>query len=255
MRRRFAAALPALAIAAAWPAAAQDGPIQDNSFLIQEAYNQPPGVVQHVFTAERHDNGETLFVFGQEWPLSGVRHQVAFALPLFCPCGEAGRSIGVGDIELGYRYQAAGAEGGRVHVAPELAFSLPSGSARLGRGASTLGLGLTVPVSVTLARTLVAHANAGASHLPGTEDEDGVRESRTDWLLGGSLVWLARQNLNLLLEAVREPDAFTLSPGVRGAVNVGSVQIVPGVAMPIGFEDGESDTAWLLYLSVEHSFR
>ena len=74
-------------------AAAQE-PIQDNSFLLQEAYNQPADVVQHVLTAERDPNGETLFVFGQEWPLAGVRHQVAFAVPFFCPCGEPGRSVG-----------------------------------------------------------------------------------------------------------------------------------------------------------------
>ena len=102
-----------------------------------------------------------------------------------------------------------------MHVAPELAFSLPTGSARPGRGANAVGFGVAVPVSVTLTRALVAHAYAGASHLPGTEDESGV----------------------------------------RGALNLGNVQLVPGLAMPIGFADGETDTGWLLYLSVEHSFR
>ena len=250
-----ALAIGAAATAAATPAAAQDAPIQDNSFLIQEAYNQPAGVVQHILTAERHDNGETLFVFGQEWPLSGVRHQLGFAVPLFCPCGEPGRSVGMGDLEVGYRYQAAGADGGAVHVAPELAFSLPTGSSRLGRGSSVLGFGATLPVSVTVAPTLVAHVNAGVSHLPGTEDAAGTRVSRTSWLLGGSLVWLARQNLNLLVEGVGDSDVFTLSPGVRGAIETGGVQIVPGVAMPVAFADGESDTGWLFYLSVEHRFR
>jgi hypothetical protein len=249
----------ALAVAAslctgATVATAQE-PIQDNSFLLQEAYNQPPGVVQHVLTAERDPNGETLFVFGQEWPLAGVRHQVAFAVPFFCPCGEPGRSVGLGDIELGYRYQAAGADGGRVHVAPELAFSIPTGSARLERGADALGFGVTLPVSITVAPTVVAHANAGVSHLAGTRDAEGARVSQTDWLLGGSVVWLARPALNLLVEGIRHADGFTLSPGMRGAINTGNVQIVPGLAMPVTFDEGESETEWLLYLSVEHSFR
>lgn len=87
---------------------------------------------------------------------------------------------------------------------------------------------MTVPVSVTVARALVAHVNAGVSHLPGAQNEDGTRVRRTDWLFGGSLIWLARQNLNLL----------------RGAINTGSVQIVPGIAMPVAF-----------YLSVEHPLR
>jgi hypothetical protein len=235
-----ALALIALLCVDAGIAAAQE-PIQDNSFLLQEAYNQPPGVVQHVLTAERDPNGETLFVFGQEWPLAGVRHQIAFAVPVFCPCGEPGRSVGIGDIELGYRYQAAGADGGRVHVAPELAFSIPTGSARLERGADALGFGVTLPVSVTVSPTMVAHANAGVAHLAGTRDAEGARVSRTDWL-------------NLLVEGIGHADGFTLSPGVRGAINTGDVQIVPGLAMPVTFDDGESDTEWLLYLSVEHSF-
>lgn len=241
-RRRALAACICLGAPAA--AAAQDEPIQDNSFLLHEAYNQPAGVVQHVLTAERHANGETLFVFGQEWPLAGVRHQVAFAVPFFCPCGEPGRDLGVGDLELEYRYQAAGAGGGRIHVAPELALSLPTGDESLGRGVDALGLGVSIPLSVTLTRTLVAHANAGVSHL-----------QRTDWLLGASLVWLTGRRLNLLMEGVGDRETFTLSPGVRGAIDLGSVQIVPGVAMPVTFDEGERDTGWLFYLSVEHPYR
>jgi hypothetical protein len=236
-------------------AAAQGEPIQDNSFLLHEAYNQPAGVVQHVLTAERHANGETLFVFGQEWPLAGVRHQVAFAVPFFCPCGEPGRDLGIGDVELGYRYQVVGVGGGRVHVAPELAFSLPTGSARLERGADALGFGVTLPVSVTLAPTLVGHANAGVSHLAGAGSGEAGRDRRTDWRLGASLVWLTARRLNLLVEGVGDRETFTLSPGVRGAIDLGSVQIVPGVAMPVTFDEGESDTAWLFYLSVEHPYR
>ena len=239
--------LPALAVA-------QSAPIQDNSFLIQEAYNQPAGVVQHILTVERAPNEETLFVFGQEWPLWGVRHQFGFAVPLFCPCGEPG-SIGIGDLEVGYRYQAAGADGGRVHVAPEVAFSIPTGSVGLGRGADAIGVGMTIPVSVTVAPMLVAHANAGISYLAGATEGDAQRAAQTDWLLGGSVVWLAHPKLNLLVEGVRETDAFTLAPGLRAAVEIGDVQIVPGIAMPVTFEDGESDTGWLLYLSVEHPFR
>lgn len=251
---RCAALIAAVLVLPPVPASAQSAPIQDNSFLIQEAYNQPAGVVQHIVTAERALNDETLFVFGQEWPLWSVRHQLGFAVPLFCPCGEPG-SVGLGDLEIGYRYQAAGAEGGRVHVAPEVAFSIPTGSVRLGRGADALGVGVTLPVSVTVAPMLVAHANAGVSYLAGAADGDAHRPASTDWLLGGSIVWLAHPKLNLLVEGVRETEAFTLAPGVRGAIEIGSVQIVPGIAMPVTFEDGESDTEWLLYLSVEHPFR
>lgn len=244
---RSLAAAAVLGAVLAPGAQAQDEPIQDNSFLIQEAYNQPRGVVQHVFTAEPDANGETVFTFGQEWPIGGVRHQFGFAVPVFCPCGEAERSVGLGDVELGYRYQAAGARGGRVHVAPELLVALPTGRAGLGRGADEVTFGVTVPVSVALARRLVAHANAGATLTTET------------WMAGGSLVWLARPKLNLLLEGVwdgeRGGSAFTLSPGVRGAIELGRVQVVPGIAVPVVFDEGEHSADWLLYLSVEHPFR
>jgi len=36
-------------------------PIQDNSFLIEEAYNQEAGVVQHVNTFMRQRNGDWLY--------------------------------------------------------------------------------------------------------------------------------------------------------------------------------------------------
>ena len=57
------------------------------------------------------------------------------------------------------------------------------------------------------------------------------------------------------MEGVGDRETFTLSPGVRGAIDLGSVQIVPGVAMPVTFDEGESDTGWLFYLSVEHPYR
>ena len=46
------AVLPAAARAAEEPA-----PIQDNSFLIEEAYNQEAGVVQHIQTFSRARDG------------------------------------------------------------------------------------------------------------------------------------------------------------------------------------------------------
>ena len=49
--------------------------VQDNSFLIEEAYNQEPGVVQHIFnlTGSRDkmrgpDDRAWTFTFTQEWP-------------------------------------------------------------------------------------------------------------------------------------------------------------------------------------------
>jgi hypothetical protein len=41
------------------PPAPEPGPIQDNSFLAEEAYNQEPGVVQHIQTFTHLWNSKT----------------------------------------------------------------------------------------------------------------------------------------------------------------------------------------------------
>ncbi|HEY3168477.1 MAG TPA: hypothetical protein VGK57_14685, partial [Candidatus Binatia bacterium] len=60
--------------------------IEDNSFLIEEAYNQEPGVVQHIFTAAytttRGRHGWS-FTFTQEWPVFSLEHQLSYTIPSF----------------------------------------------------------------------------------------------------------------------------------------------------------------------------
>jgi len=89
------------------PAAAQElENIADNSFLIEEAYNQEAGVVQHISNFVRDEAGDSwVYVFTQEWPLGGMRHQLSYTVPLVSP---EGFGTGLGDILLNYRYQAVG---------------------------------------------------------------------------------------------------------------------------------------------------
>ena len=57
--------------------------IADNSFLVEEAYNQESGVVQHVSTFSRPDGGGAWdFAFTQEWPFRGMRHQLSYTVPV-----------------------------------------------------------------------------------------------------------------------------------------------------------------------------
>src|SRR4051794_32798859 len=83
--------------------------IEDNSFLIEEAYNQEPGVVQHIFTAVySHDpnrHGWT-FNFTQEWPVFGQDHQFSYSIPSYHLREDGDRVHGIGDILINYRYQA-----------------------------------------------------------------------------------------------------------------------------------------------------
>src|SRR5262245_48740936 len=58
---------------------AVERPIQDNSFLLEEAYNQEPGVVQHIsFFTYAAESEAWLYAFTQEWPAPGdARHQLS----------------------------------------------------------------------------------------------------------------------------------------------------------------------------------
>jgi hypothetical protein len=87
--------------------------------------------------------------------------------------------------------------------------------------------------------------------------------------LGQSFVWLAKPNFNLMLETVWENTASVsgpqittrsneifISPGVRWAYNFKSgLQIVPGIAVPIGLGSSAGEKQILFYLSFEHRFK
>ena len=79
--------------------------IQDNSFLIEEAYNQEHGVVQHI-SIFRSYRGSSDYdaAFTQEWPLGGITHQLSYDLPVI----RFAKETGIGDVRVNYRYQWIG---------------------------------------------------------------------------------------------------------------------------------------------------
>ena len=219
--------------------------IADNSFLVEEAYNQEAGVVQHISTWSRpHGGGAWDYSFTQEWPIGGPTHQVSYTIPVVDPSG--GEAAGIGDAALHYRHQLVG-EGHPVHVAPRGSLLLPTGSASEGRGSGRIGLQLNLPVSWELTPALVTHWNAGAT----------VMGSSTDLHLAASAVWRVRRAVNVLLEALwLEPDGVYLNPGVRWAHDLaGGLQVVPGLAYTVAVGPDAGRDALFLYLSLEHPFR
>src|SRR5204863_5787805 len=57
--------------------------ISDNSFLIEEAYNQEPGVVQHISAFQLFRGADAwAYSFTEEWPLFGRTHQLSFTVPI-----------------------------------------------------------------------------------------------------------------------------------------------------------------------------
>ena len=234
----------------AWPLAAQESaPIADNSFLIEEAYNQEAGVVQHIGTFARPNGGDAWdFSITQEWPLRGIRHQVSFTIPV---SHAEGAGTGLEDIGLNYRYQLRGADGGPLAVAPRITMLVPTGSEEDGRGAGAVGMQTNLPLSYAVGTWLVTHWNAGFTLAP---------ESSPTYSVGASAVWLLRPTLNLLVEAVWSTaggdDVTLLNPGLRWAHDLaGGLQIVPGLAYTVDPGPGSGNDGLFLYLSFEHPFR
>ncbi len=91
----------AFAQTAASGAASRPWEITDNSFLIEEAFNQETGVFQNIFTWTRGRSGVWDGSFTQEFPAPGMAHQLSYTLPF----GGTGDASGVGDLMLNYRYQ------------------------------------------------------------------------------------------------------------------------------------------------------
>jgi hypothetical protein len=251
--------------------AAQDtaasGPIADNSFLIEEAYNQESGVVQHISTFTRPDGGGAwAYSFTQEWPFRGMTHQLSYTVPVL---NQSGGGTGLGDVALNYRYQLVAAGDDGVHIAPRLSLLLPTGDDRRDRGAGGLGVQTNLPLSVRARPWLALHANAGLTWTPDATNAAGESAATLNANLGGSAIWLLRPTLNLMLELVWlstqdvvGPDrraregALFLNPGVRWAFNFPSgLQVVPGAAYTLGLDDGAGADALFLYLSFEHPFR
>ncbi|MCU1232179.1 MAG: hypothetical protein JWP63_146 [Candidatus Solibacter sp.] len=244
--------------------------IQDNSFLIEEAYNQEHGVVQHISTFTRLWNSKDWsYSFTQEWPLPGNwRHQFSYTLVGMHAGGYSGTGVGLGDAAFHYRYQLIGDGDSRFAFAPRMSLQVPLGSVEAGRGAGAVGVQTNLPFSVVLHRRLVAHWNGGSTWIPHAQDALGHRASSVGYSVGQGLVYLASPRVNLMLEMAAinfqtvTGDGGTewsrvryVSPGVRWAYNLkNGLQIVPGAAMPIGFAGSSGERGVFLYLSLEHPF-
>ena len=241
------------------------GQIQDNSFLLEEAYNQEAGVVQHINTFSRASAGEWEYSFTQEWPLGGIRHQLSYTIPVQ---HVEGVGTGLGDVALNYRYQLLGNPGARTVLAPRLSLVFPTGNEAEGRGAGALGLQANLPLTVNPSRYLVTHWNAGATLTPSARNSLGEKATTHGLQAAASIIWLWRPSLNFFVETVWEESrsvigngrvlretGWVLNPGFRAAFNAArDLQIVPGIAYTIGLNGTEED-ALFLYLSFEHPFK
>jgi hypothetical protein len=245
--------------------------IQDNSFLMEEAYNQEFGVVQHISNFTRFWNSKDwAYTFTQEWPVPGdPRHQFSYTIPIQHAGDFRGSGPGIGDVLLNYRYQVLGNGKARVAIAPRFSLLLPTGDVKTGRSVGGYGAQTNTAVSIVLCPKLVTHLNAGATFVPHAQDKFGNRAFSSGYNLGQSFIWLANRRFNILLETVFSAQqqviasektewarSLYMNPGIRWAYNFeNGLQIVPGVAVPVGIGPSYGEKAIFFYLSLEHPFR
>jgi len=252
--------------------------IEDNSFLIEEAYNQEPGVVQYIFNATYNNDSRRrgwAFSFTQEWPVFSQDHQFSYTIPSSHSNDGADRIYGIGDILLNYRYQAL--EEGEVlpAFAPRFSLILPTGNRGRGTGDGVVGYQWNLPFSKKLASRFAMHTNFGLTYLPhvrarlnGSTGPLSRRHSLVSYNVGASGVFALFPRFHLMLEwvgefeesineggkAVREFKPI-VSPGFRAAVvNEEKIQVVVGAATPIGLNRKADNHGAFLYLSIEHDF-
>jgi len=236
--------------------------IQDNSFFVEEAYNQEPGVVQHILNVPVFFTGsgkESTPSFTQEWPVFSQTHQFSYTLPHTF----AEEESGLEDIRLNYRLQALMESEWDPAFAPRFSLVIPTGDADKGFGHARLGYEINLPFSKIVSNRWSVHFNAGGSVFPDVNDRDLV-----NYNLGGSAIYAVSSNFNLLLESVAfwEEDVDNernvdrtltalLSPGARYAFNLpNEAQLVVGLAVPIGLTSDSPDYGLFFYCSFEHPF-
>ena len=261
-------------LALAMPATAQPQEpfaITDNSFFVEEAFNQEARVFQNIVGVLRgEDSGAWGLTFTQEWPAPSMKHQLSYTATLVSVEGETGP----GDVLLNYRYQLLEEGPGRPAMSPRVSLVAPAGDQERGLGRGGWGLQFNVPVSKQVG-DFYLHGNAGVTWFPSLSTDQfpsiGLLPVRdvavASPFVSGSAIYRVRQMFNLMLESVvdwREDvvgpsatgrsTAFIISPGARGGWNIGEKQVVVGLALPVFQFQGDTFVGVFGYFSYELPF-
>ena len=230
--------------------------ILDNSFLVEEAFNQERAIFQNILGFARQ-GGDWQLTFTQEWPAPAIRHQLSYTLA----AESVASHTGVGDVFLNYRFQVLQEGPGHPAFAPRITAIVPTGRHAAGSGDG--GMQVNLPFSKQR-RDFYFHWNAGFTWLP-----RGARADLLSPAVAGSAIYRLRPMINLMLESVVSFDAgeiapgvvrrsrsLTVSPGIRGGWNVAKdTQVIIGAAIPMTRTDGTTSTGIFGYFSYELPFR
>ena len=258
--------------------------IRDNGFLVEEAFNQEPGDVQHIFnwinlwghTAQGRSHDFTS-AYTMELPLGSQAHQFSFTTQFLTAFEKPNGNIatqqgGIGDTFLNYRYQLL-ANDQFLWCAPRFSLIVPTGDERFGLGTGQVGYQFNLPVS-RYGEHFDFHFNAGATYTPNVSIPlpSGLASEGHElraFNLGTSAYWKPRVDLHFFVEAValrseniddigarRHTTQVFLNPGVRHAIcQFDDVEWVVGASVPIGLTRDTPDIGVFVYMSIEHAFR
>jgi hypothetical protein len=115
------------------------------------------------------------------------------------------------------------------------------------------------------------HANAGGTILPAvkglTVAGGELRRTLISVSLGLSAIWLAERYDNFFLESiytiessidrngeVQRDHTILLNPAYRHAIDIGGLEIVPGISFPVTISRASADVGIFFYLSFEHPY-
>ena len=187
-RRLCGVAVMLLLVYMSLPSEAQEvRKIQDNSFLVEEAYNQEDGVIQHIQAFQYMKGSNWAYSFTQEWPVPTQKHQLSYTIP-YLRLDDPESGTGFGDVLLNCRYQAIFK--GPVAFAPRISLVTPTGDHERGLGNGAWGLQGNLPLSLELRERWVTHWNLGATFIPGAKGRDGSQTDTAGFNYGASIIYL-----------------------------------------------------------------
>jgi hypothetical protein len=250
--------------------------IEDNSFFVEEAFNQSAGVIQFISTCyfDNIHNRNLAYSFTQEIPLQDLKHQISYTINYIALNAQRPGLQGLGDFIMNYRYELKGKDDWAL-ITPRFSLIIPTGDFRKGLGLGAWGAQFNLPLTKMVSNRLVFHYNTGFTFLKdarfslsdATSEDEIKRKHLTSINLGASMIWMPADKLNLMLEYVSNiNDSFDetgqvnkghqliLNPGLRYALDIGKCQIVPGISIPIAIEKNTRQPGAFIYLSIEPNY-
>jgi hypothetical protein len=230
--------------------------IEDNSFLLEEAFNQTPGVIQ--CTAINHiKRGVAELNFECEMPMKGELHQLSVSVP----AKVFQSTVGLEDIMISYRPLVFGRHRW-VMATPRLSVILPSGKASRGFGNGLWGIECNVALTKQLSRRLISHVNLRSSSFLKNLMHESQQNRFHYQSAGTSLIFAAAKGFDLMAEVTTSNEGpgfsrasswnFIGNPGFRFCLKINEFLVVPGISTPLALLSGRPTLSQVLfYISIE----